>query len=518
MRENHIADDRRRKVSSVAPDAMLIDESTISAPVLTGLVETEDGLDIVGPDTNPLNEQPSSSNAPTDSTWAPDGFILPTPSHPPASNVESSMTSSMIPSLASSTSLPSPMTPSPTSMIPQGPSTSLPSPMILSPTSMIPQGPSTSLPSSMIQSPASMIPQSEAYITPLPSSTPQATSINAPSNPPGSFTPPDFDWSLSTSDWNSLNEFMQGYDSTQDESLNLSSAPSKFTFSAFSQPSPLPAPRPSLFSLPAEPAPRPSLFSLPAEPRPTPSMFSSPPRTAPQASSASQPSPTAQAGPLAISPEAPKAKYTPLTTSAWNPRILKPAAIEDPLPPTSLTDEDIVLGGSLMGATTPPPELPPSRRKNTKKGPAKKPPRRAPSKKAPVVAQTSAPAPPPVVAQTSAPAPPPSEPTPVPTPSESTRPRPKPRARVLSDTQPSIEECQESLGRRSQRKREAPLREPVPLISRGNNKENIPPWFIELALGMRGRAMGDEWDLLVRSFEHLEGDMSREGIPQVSLY
>ncbi|KAF8884533.1 hypothetical protein CPB85DRAFT_1258685 [Mucidula mucida] len=458
--QNHIADNRRCKVLSVAPDAMLIDESTISAPVLTGLVETEDGLILL------VRTQTLSTNSHVfecadgqylGARWFHPADTL-TPPRIECGIIYDFLYDSVLGIIDFVTFAHD-----------SGPLTLLPLPMILSPTSMIPQGPSTLLPSSMIQSPASMIPQSEAYITPLPSLTPQATSINAPSNPPGSFTPPDFDWSLSTSDWNSLNEFMQGYDFTQDESLNLSSAPSKFTFSAFSQPSPLPAPWPSL-------------FSLPAEPRPTPLMFSSPPRTTPQASSASQPSPTAQAGPLVISPEASKAKYTPLTTSAWNPHILRPTAIEDPLPPTSLIDKDIVLGGSLMGVTTPPPELPPLRRKNTKKGPAKKPPRQAPSKKAPVVAQTSAPAPPP------------SEPTPVPTPSELTQPRPKPRARVLSNTQPSIEE--------------------FPLISCGNNKENIPPWFIELALGMRGRAMGDEWDLLVRSFEHLEGDMSCEGIPQ----
>ncbi|KAF9001435.1 hypothetical protein BDZ89DRAFT_1050463 [Hymenopellis radicata] len=414
MRENHIADDRRRKISPVEPDAMLIDESTISAPVLTGLVETEDGLDIVGPDTNPLNE-PSSSDVPMNSTWAPDGFILPTHTDPPASNVETSLPSSVISPPASmipqtsSTSPPSSMSPSPASMIP--PSSMIPS---AAPESMIP-------PSSMIPSaaPESMIPPSSMIPSMIPqvSSTlqPSSTPINAASIPSGSF-PSDFDWSLSTEEWDDLNNFMQGYDSTQNESLDLSSAPSKFTFSPFSQPSP------------HGPAPQPSIFSLPVG------------RPAPQASSDLSSAPS---------------KFTFSAFSQPSPHgpAPKPSIFSLPMKMQSLVKS--------YGATTPPPELPPSRRREYEEGAREEAAEECTPKKAPVVAQTSAPAPPP------------SEPTPVPPPSESTRPPPK-----------------------TARSRE--------------NKENVPPWCTELHC-VCAAAMGDEWDLLVRSFEHLEGDMSREG-------
>lgn len=60
------------------------------------------------------------------------------------------------------------------------------------------------------------------------------------------------------------------------------------------------------------------------------------------------------------------------------------------------------------------------------------------------------------------------------------------------------------------------MREPIPLVSCLTNKENIPPWYGNLALGMRSRVMGDDWDHLVLTFEHLEGDMNKDGVPLVS--
>ncbi|KAF9020357.1 hypothetical protein BDZ89DRAFT_1138694 [Hymenopellis radicata] len=521
MRENHVADRRRNNAPVVtAPTVKLIDEGAISAPVLTGLVETEDGLDILGPDA-PESAGQSSVSIEEDSAWTPDPYLLtvpPVPSSatlPPSTSpalplstmspsnsgscmtldVGSSMTlpQSVSPTLSLSTTSPSYMTSDVGSYITL-PSTSPELP--LSTTSPSNSGSSMTLP---FNPSVDMTSQNGPSMTLPPPTLPIETSTTT------AITATNFDWTsaVSPDTWQQWDTFMSELPTTfssnnvppilqsaSDIVTPLPAAPAASSLNVFSQeltaPS-APAPPTTLFALPT-PSPIPGLFSLPS---------SSPPSSTPAASTTIP------------------AKFTPLTTLAWNPltRILKPAN-EPPLPPTMLTQDDTVLGGSLMGEKTPEPELPPARAKRVRKPATKKagappatkkagaPPKKAVAKKATTPLKTAVAL---SLPSTSPPAPPPPQP-PRPTP------RPTAAARALGATQPSVEESQDALGRRSQRKRGAPMRELVPLISRGN-KENIPPWCSALSLGMRGRAMGDDWDLLVRTYERLEADMNQTEVP-----
>ncbi|KAF8989401.1 hypothetical protein BDZ89DRAFT_1152311 [Hymenopellis radicata] len=243
------------------------------------------------------------------------------------------------------------------------------------------------------------------------------------------------------------------------------------------------------FALPT-PTPIPGLFSLPSSSLPSASAgpFSALSASLPLQKAPLQP-PLGDLNPTSAAPTNTTEKFTPVTTPAWNPvtRILKPAAVEPPLPPTTLTEADVVLGGTRAKR----------RQAVTKKAVA------LPKKVAPPSGKATAKkaVAPPLSSSSSEPSTPPPPPKPA---------RPTPTARALTTNQPSLEESQDSLGRRSGRKRGVPMRELVPLVSR-SNKENIPPWCGDLSLGMRGRQMGDKWDLLVRSYERLEADMNQAG-------
>ncbi|KAF8993333.1 hypothetical protein BDZ89DRAFT_1053799 [Hymenopellis radicata] len=521
MREDHVPEDRRRKTAPVAPvnapDDVLINESAISAPVLTGLVETEDGLDIRGPDTVP---QSTDASSPSDATWTPDPYVMKTPDVPlgptaPVSIAAPSTSSTAPPYMTSQ--MGSSMTPPPStsSNAPPYMTSQMESSMILPPSTLSTTPPYMT--SQLSTAPPYMTSQMESSMTLPPSST-SPSSSSGPSMPSSNM----LDWEkMSPADWEQLDQFMTTLPSLDfDVSTPVieQHAPVEPTTPALVQensqvaksvftPSSV---QPASSVVPFAEAPKTSLFFH----QPTPPIEAPPPSFFGQIHFTGPPIvPSLSAVPAAVTatsqtstPTATSTTFTPLTAPAWNPltRILKPAAPEEPMPSTTLTAADVALGGSLMGEKTPPPELPAARsrraKKTTKKTSEAK--SAAGSKNAAVVA---APTPAADTTPSSTLAPPlPVVPRPVP--------RPTPRARVLSQVQPSIEETQDSLGRRSNRKRGAPLREPVPLSSR-SNKENIPPWVSGLSLGMRSRAMGDEWDVLVRTYERLEGDMNEPGVP-----
>ncbi|KAF8908719.1 hypothetical protein CPB85DRAFT_1436005 [Mucidula mucida] len=300
MRKSHILEERWRKVAPVAkaPDMILIDESTIPAPVLTGLVETKDGLNVLGPNSTAPDKE-LTSGKPNNDIWVPDPFVM---------NVSQLPSGVSLPNMESS--------------------------MTLAPSFMFPVSLPPSMESSMTLAPSSTPVVSKHDFGALVHFRPVVSEHGRIDNFGALIHFPYWAKSMPQVEWEQMNSFIKKLDATSTSAVQPVPNMSSTTVMAPAAPAPVVAQevRPSVSGLLSIPLAAPhsgsthsrfNWFSRPEEP----SLF--PPTSTPMISK-----------PISPPPSTTTTKFIPLTTSAWNPnpRILKPAIIKDALPPSSLTD------------------------------------------------------------------------------------------------------------------------------------------------------------------------------------